>query len=343
MREACFRMRLMKPVLKGSGRLLRLFKKKIIPLLGLTLLSFYGLSCGTPKLDVETEEGRAAIIDLVNALLTEGKCADAIRLIDPLYSSQYTNNTVRLLRSSAYACYAGVDYLSLLSQLVSGTTASGEFWTILAKLFNKTDTAGLEAAWTASDTLLSVLDPNRLIASSNQLNSTTVNPGSIDPQDRTTDGNHYLTFTSMAVIGRTENRNGKPDSSYHKTVNLPWTTAATVTSEGCAYASAVVSMLDGIRASVSVTSGSIKTTLQKISTTFETAVGLACEAGCRGTVGSGCAFAAGSCTGVNGFCPTALRNRSSCSTTNPTTNVSNCAAQGIVTMINIDPVLKWPN
>lgn len=293
------------------------------------------LGCGSPKFDIESEEGRQAIIEAANKALSEGNCIEAINIIDPLYASKYTNNTVRLVRASAYSCYAGVNYFGMLTDLTSKNLVGGEFWVSMTQMFPYSDLAGLEAGWKSTDALLSTARSNVFTPTDYQINAGSFNVGSMQTGDRTDDANSYLVLNSMAIIGRTQYRNGAPNSSFHKTVNLPWTSAAAMTSEGCAYASAIVNMVDGLGTLVSQTTGSIKTTMSLLQTTFKSAISAACEAGCM----TNCGMASGACTASGSFCPLALRNRASCTAVN--TNAATCAATGIVGIVNAGPV-SWP-
>jgi hypothetical protein len=296
-------------------------------------------SCGAPKMDIESEEGRNAIIDATNLALTQGQCDLAISLIDPLYNSKYTNNNVRLLYASAQGCMASVNYFGLISDLPTASISAGGIWTTLTQFFPYTDLPGLNAGWRGIESLLACINFPDSVASSYRFNSNTDNMGSYLVDDRTDDSSSYLIFMTMAVIGRTQNRNGAPNSSYHKTQNLPWTTAAAMTTEGFQYASAIVNMIDAIHASAGQASGSIQSTLNLIDNVYQNVLKLACENGCTNQALTGCNLSAGSCTATGSFCPLELRWGGNA--TNLTTDKATCAAAGVVNFINSDPILGW--
>jgi hypothetical protein len=199
----------------------------------------------------------------------------------------------------------------------------------------------VEGGFLGMDALQTVLKPGALILPQYQVNPSSHNPGSVFSSDRTVDSNIYLVFLSMATIGGLQNRHGSPDPvTFEKTTPLPWTTAATMTAEGCGYASAVVNFIDALTIASDNVSGSMAATLSNMKFTFETFVNEACDHGCKGTqptgdvqmdpnstwASSGCALA--SCA----QCPFSLRDRTKCTGVN--TDQISCAAAGIVNFVN---------
>jgi hypothetical protein len=190
------------------------------------------------------------------------------------------------------------------------------------------------------DALQSVLIPGQVIVPAYETNATTFNPGSTLVSDRTTDSNFYLFFMTLAAIGGLENRYGAPDASYNKTQNLPWTTAATVTDDGCEFASAIVNMVDALEASISNMTGGLATGAQNIETAFSATINLACHYGCTNTVPPIAGWQASGCTVTTdcSTCPLSLRDRTQCVFNTVPTDQTSCAAAGIVNMVNVSPV-----
>src|SRR5688572_26361913 len=104
---------------------------------GLSLLSFLFLltACPPPVLDIGTAEGRAAIMDATNIALSNSKCDDAIELIEPLYNSSYTNNDVRMLRSSAHGCKVGINFFEMVQDLTTTNLVGRFFFRAMAEFF----------------------------------------------------------------------------------------------------------------------------------------------------------------------------------------------------------------
>jgi|GEM_PF-4971905 len=84
----------------------------------LALLALSLISCGN-RYDLSTERGRRARIDDANFLLSHGKCSDAAEAIDPLYSSIYVTDEVRIIKAATHACEAHFNLLTFMSNLGS--------------------------------------------------------------------------------------------------------------------------------------------------------------------------------------------------------------------------------
>ena len=303
-------------------------------------------SCSAPSLDGSTAAGKQGVFDRVYQAINYGDCATAVTAIEPLLNSSSTDNTVRMKAASAYACNARVNFFPLINNLVanSATLIGPGFWSKMAEFFPSTAGSDyvMEGAILGLDVLKAVLVPGALVLPANQTNAGTYNPGSVFISDRTSDSNMYMIFVAMSAIGGIQSRYGSPNPvTFVKTVDLPWTTAATVDDDGCAYASSIIYFIDALGDSASLVSPSLSPTLTSISVTFQAAINAACDAGCQGStpgVGvppilragawtpSGCALAA--CAS----CPTALRDRTRC--TGLATDENSCAAAGIVNFIN---------
>jgi hypothetical protein len=317
--------------------------KKIVLFGALALLA---CACGKPALDPNTTVGQAAIIDQTNIYLTTGDCTDALITILPLYNSSNTNNEVRMLTASAYACESGVNFFTVLTNMTTdANTLSGTFWGYFAQLFPSTlSDKVVESSGYAMNTLMTVLIPGQVILPSDLLYTTTVNPASLNFNDRTGDSNIYMLMVSMAAVGGTESRYGNPNSTYHPQSNppLPFNdNVSKMTDEGCIYAAGVLNFLDSIGPASAVLSSDVATILNQISSEVsESTLDAACDYGCRGTtpplgvyntgnwVPTGCSIAAG-CS----KCPTSMRDYTQCHP-NVANDPAACAAAGIANFVN---------
>ncbi|MGK5087413.1 hypothetical protein WDW86_07625 [Bdellovibrionota bacterium FG-2] len=303
---------------------------------------FCFVSCSAPPYDGGNPNGRAAIIDSANISLSREECTAGIAMLEGLYGSANTGNDVRMLMASAYGCATGINFFEFVATLGSnaGDLAGAGFWKLMTKLFPSTTRDKImEASLLGTDALLSAVMPGTiLMGQSLILNAGGANPGSALATDRIAESNVYLVLMSMATIGSLQSRNGAPDpTTFLKTKSLPWGTATTVDSDGCAYASSIVNFVDALGATSGTVEGSISKTIKTLHDAFATVIYMACSTGCLGTpalwggVSSGCT-AAVDCAD----CPLALRNRTSC--TGEADNLPSCAAAGIVNFINNAPV-----
>ena len=96
------------------------------------ILPFFIISCGD-RYDLSTERGRQARIDDANRYLSFGQCSNAHNAIDPLYSSNYVDDEVRIVKAGAYACQAGFNFLTL-----AGNLSGSNIFKSLAKSMNNT-------------------------------------------------------------------------------------------------------------------------------------------------------------------------------------------------------------
>ena len=292
-------------------------------------LSLSSCSKGT-AFDINTPEGREALMDQVRKHLTAGECVVAINLIEPLYDSQYSNSEVRLLRAAAHGCRAGIDFLPLLTQLVGGSLTGSDFYKTLTRIFpSEEDDQKMESAWFATDALMATLKVGTVLDDLFKVNGTTRNPGSMRYWDRSTDSNMYIIFVGMAAMGTTQNRFGEPNSSYVKTVDLPWETHDEMDETGCAYAGSLVNLLDGIDGVIDgLGTSSFANTLRTIQSDLGGAITAACTDGCDDVfdVDTLCDAATTTCSG----CPLKIRNRNTCMSN----TVARCAAAGVVRAVN---------
>jgi hypothetical protein len=284
-----------------------------------------GCSVSTPGDSIN----KSGVIDSVNRSLSIQDCGSALQQIQPVYQSSQSDNDIRIATASVYGCFAGIQVLPLIQDLIDfpGDIGGSGIWEFLAKEFPSTTTPSddkkPQAAMNGLDALFAALKPGIVLIPSTLVNSGTSNPGSILATDRIDDSNSYLPFMSMALIGTLQNRYGKSDSSYHQTVDLPWTTADQTKGDGCAFASALLSLQDGIKFVSASAPSNVATTYGKINTFLSTALDAACNVGCTIICGGSV-----TCT----TCPTNLRDRNSCTGTN--TDANSCATAGIIKFVN---------
>ncbi len=260
--------------------------------------------------------------------LTKGDCYTAIYYTELLYNSAYTTNDIRLLRSSAHACNAGLNFFAAVDDLSTANLSGGgtsALFTLTTQMFPYISRYGLDSSFYAMDAVHSILRPGFVPSASNGYNSGSYNPASVSSTDRTDTSNLYTMLVGMVTMGSTQNAYGAPNALFHKTTNLPWTTPALLTTDGCAYAGAILNTIEASNAVSSVATGTLKTQLQAISTNLATVINTACDQGCTGVLATGCALAAGTCNP----CPAQIRQRSGC-----TTQAEMCAAAGIVIYVN---------
>jgi hypothetical protein len=320
-----------------------MFFSKTFPLVSIAAGAALLASGCEQSFDTDSHQGRQGIIDATNIMLSKADCTGALERILPLYASSGTGNDVRMITAAAYGCHAHVNFFKLVGDLAAntGSLSSGLFWNLLAKLFPsvKISDRVVEAAGLGSEALFSVLNPGQVILPEFLINVGTQNPGSLVVGDRTNDSNLYLLFLAMAAIGASENRWGNPDPvTFAKGNPLPWSTAATVDDDGCAYASAVVNFADALGVAVNTVGGSMQANFSTLKTFFQDAIYQACDDGCQnvnpGWGASGCTSPT-TCEG----CPLALRSRSACE--EDSDNQASCAAAGIVGFINNSPIGGW--
>lgn len=217
------------------------------------------MSCGQAPWDITKPRDRLAMQQEVRNLLTNRHCSSALNLSQQLYESAYTDNTIRMLYVSAQACNMGISLYDLLDDITTADfTTQDAIFKSLVRLFPSkaaTDTR-LQSSMLAQDILHSIIPVGTVLGVNDRYNATTVNPASILFRDRTRDANIYLTFTSMSLVGNALNRYGFNPAddpiafAYAQQVDLTWTTQALIqadtSGEGCALASGLLNMLDGI-------------------------------------------------------------------------------------------------
>jgi hypothetical protein len=308
------------------------------------LLLFSG--CGASSPDASTELGKRQIIDQANKALTTLDCATALDLLLPVYNSNNTDNEIRMMTASAYACWANINYFKVMGDMaVNSSALSSGFFAYASKLFPSTIGADhvAEGSLLSQDALMATIKSGVPILPSGAINLGSYNEGSIYSYDRTDDSNLYLLFTSLAGIGSLQNRYGNPDANFHPQAKLPWTTPANVSTDGCGYAASVLNFVDAISAAQNILPSGLKNALSAVSSTLSAPIDLACDYGCTGGnpgipgwVVSGCGFSSG-CT-TDRKCPKTLRDRNSCKA--QTSDINSCAAAGLVNMVNVSP-LGW--
>jgi len=303
-------------------------ERLFVALLSLGILGLLP-ACGPPSLlDASTADGKRAIIERANAYLSKGECSEAIALIQPVYDSVNTDNEVRMLTASAYACNAGVNFFNLVWEIATnGAALAGNPWALMVKLFPSTldpDDRVMESSLLSTDALMSQLKVGAVILPSQYINGTSHNPGSAVLGDRIDDANTYLMFVSMGAIGSILNRYGSPDAD-HKPATatiLPWRDAnhADMPTQGCALAASVLNYYDSLQIVQDLGSENFSNALRGVVTLLGGGLDAACSLGC-----TACGL---SCSA----CPTTLRNRDSC--TGLATDENSCAAAFLVRSIN---------
>lgn len=307
-------------------------------------------ACGpTQTYDAGSAPGKQAIIDQANQALSNRECGGALSQILKLYESGNSDNDVRMITASAYACFAGVFFFKMVGDIGdnAGSLGGAGLWALMTKLFpSTTDDRVVESALYSMDALMAILRNDVVLTETNLFNKETYNPASAAASDRYGNSNAFLFFVSMAAIGGIQNRFGAPDSTtFAKTKDLKWETAATVDADGCAYASSIVNFIDALGGVASSVTGQLAKNLTTIQSAFETVIFAACDIGCKNTDVSALftGWKQSGCTVVNAECakcPASLRNRKSC--TGKTDDLPSCAAAGIVNFINHNPA-GWKN
>ena len=268
-------------------------------------------------------------VDSANIALSHMDCGTAYGAVYSLYDSTNTNNDVRSAMAATYGCFATVNVLNIVEDMLNfaGNLGGAGFWSFLAQEFPSSANDKIpQSAEYGTDALMSVLNPATILVPADVINSTSNNPGSVLYTDRTGASNSLLVFISMSLMGSLENRYGLPSPNYDKSQPLPWTSATETQGDGCAFASGLLNFMDGINFISTNASQNVAAIYSKIQTFLDTSINAACQIGCLICGGSV------SCT----TCPLTLRSRASC--TGLSTDVNSCAASGIATFVNS----SWP-
>ena len=146
--------------------------------------AFFLLTCGQGYRDISTENGRQAVIDDAQNYLTAGLCEEAISVLQPLYSSQYANEEVKLLYASAYGCKGGMNMAAQIGEL---TNVSGaDIWSPLVK-----------TNYSASNADLHIVN---LDLAADIIRQTNFVPGAYEASSRSKDANTFMTFVQLNNI-----------------------------------------------------------------------------------------------------------------------------------------------
>jgi hypothetical protein len=185
----------------------------ILGLLALLVL----VSCGN-RYDLSTERGRRARIDDANFHLSHGECSAAAEAIDPLYSSIYVTDEVRIIKASTYACEAHFNLLTFISNLSS----ESNFLKAMAKSLDTVAGDG------ARDNMYRAVDvltqgSSTLLASA-----------------RSARENTFMVFVQFGVISTILRNYGAPASSGSQVTDLSYLSApkAMTNVDACALAAA---------------------------------------------------------------------------------------------------------
>lgn len=327
------------------------------------LFLVYFTACGTPKYTDSSMESRAAILDAVNIYLNSGQCEKAIELIDPLYNSAQTDNEVRYARAASYGCAAGVSNFfstttAVLANRLDAAVGEGSYlWRTASKIFYPTGLWNTHPSFStnidrrivgaanAMDALMSVVKKGVVVSTTNKINASSANPGSLSYADREDDANLTMLFVSLAGVGAVQNRysDTQTAASYKKSRNIGWTMAkpngfeiaADIGVDGCIYAASVLNVFDSFSAVENILPKNLKDAFTAIKA-IQTLLDAACEAGCTGAINSGCSLPSGSCT----TCPASLKYWNSCSPT-VANDKNSCAAAGIIRFLDTNTNVGW--
>ncbi len=311
------------------------------------ILAFAGMglsACGSANYSCDSDSGRTAIVSDVDKYLSSQDCAAALALIEQYYPlAGCGTDEIRLARASANACAANINFFQMITNLGTVNLVGSGMWVSLTQLFpSSVSDQRVTGGQNALDALFAIQVPGSLTPPQYVINASSQNPGTLMAIHRTDGANLYSMLVSMSLIGALQNRYGAPDALFHKTQKLGatagngngWETVTAVDVNACTYAGSILTLFDTISqvggTIGSSLGGSVGGALTTAATTFSALMDASCDAGCQA-----CGFPAGSCTP----CPTELRNRNSC--TGVATNKASCAASGIVTFIDTNP-LGWP-
>lgn len=167
----------------------------------LALLALSLISCGN-RYDLSTERGRRARIDDANFHLSHGECSAAAEAIDPLYSSIYVTDEVRIIKSATYACEAHFNLLTFISNLAS---ESNNFKAVVKSLDTVAGDGARANMYQAVDVLTQGIS--------------TIGAGS-----RTARENTFMVFLQFGVISAILRNYGSPAADGSKGINLEYDT-----------------------------------------------------------------------------------------------------------------------
>jgi hypothetical protein len=186
----------------------------------------------------------------IRSALTNGDCNGAYALSSRLYSSPYSTNEIRMAHASALGCKADIQMFVAISKFNNFGSGNfiGQFTTIFNSDFND---QRLESAWLALDALQSVLNSGTVVGAADQILPAGYNPGSVISSDRSDSSNVFNLFVSMAIIGDSLARFGRPDLANNHTAlvqHLPWQTQGAVmadtTGSACGLAAGFLNLFD---------------------------------------------------------------------------------------------------
>lgn len=141
-------------------------------------------SCGTGYSNIDSENGRNAIMEQADQFLSAGQCARALEILGPLYTSQYVDDKIRMSYASAFACAGGFNFISTANGL---TNASGN---------------DIYSGLVLGNYSLNANDGKviSLSTAANIVRETRRVPGSIRAVDRPSDANLYMIFMQLELI-----------------------------------------------------------------------------------------------------------------------------------------------
>ncbi len=235
--------------------------------------------CGNAPFNIDSESDRNAMISSIKSNLNSMNCGAALEKASELFESKYSDNEIRMLYASALGCNADFKFYTVLTSVSSGNydidpiAGTTKFFNTLAQIFpsNSASDVKMQSFWLMQDAIQSVLLPNTVVSSFDQVVINTHNIGSILSRDRTDNANILIMFSSMALLGVSLSRYGDPvTGSYNQqqTLQTTWpdTTAVKIdtTKAGCAFATGLFNMNDGVAELSKLASGSLGTALTAI-------------------------------------------------------------------------------
>ncbi len=243
-------------------------------------LFFFISGCGGPPYSLNSESDRNIIQFDVRVALSNGNCVHALDLSKKLFESEYSDNPSRMLYASSYGCSAGIALYELIDK-VGNTDFSTGLFSSLVELFpsNASVDSKMQSLWMMQDILQTVLVPGAIIGDYDRMEMNAYNPGSVLFRDRTEDSNVLLLFSTMANIGVSLNRYGKPNPGYTQGVDLLsiWPDKNAINGDpehaSCGIASAMANFVDAVDAIKSIASGPLGSALNTISLSLNLIMG----------------------------------------------------------------------
>jgi hypothetical protein len=245
--------------------------RKAVVCLVISALFFGSVSCGK-QMDMDTQYGRDARLEEANILLSKGYCQLALDTILPLYESVFNTDEITVVTASAYACFAGFNFLTLASDLA---TVTNKFQAVAKTMSAASDTDGkISNMYRAVD----------ILTAGNTL---------INASGRSSRVNSYMVFLQLGLMGAILSGYGAPSTTTGTQTALlvysnPRVGGEMANVDACALVAAVSAIVDSASA---VSGNSDITTAVSSLNTVCTNAGTSCSSANRDRT---------ACTGANG-------------------------------------------